>query len=282
MKKTVGIVGYGFVGKAVAQLADSYEVNIYDSYIEEHDGVEKANAAYLSDFVILCVPTPRDFDGNLDMEIVDGCANTWNWYNGRGKQGGPNKDSILVIKSTIEPGTVDRLCRYYDTNRIVHNPEFLTQRTAMEDFRKPVEVIVGGDLSICQEVVNMYKGYYPFGNDEPEYYSVSGQMAELVKMARNSFYALKVSYFNEIFELCNALNIEYKDFQEVFTLGGKHPWIAKQHTQVPGPDGMVGFAGKCLPKDTEGLCELADCFGVEMSTLRAAIESNKRRRNEIE
>lgn len=283
-KKTIGIIGYGFVGKAVAQLADVYEVNIYDPYVKEYSGVADADAAYLSDIVFVCVPTPTKEGGNLDMEIVQGCVRNWAWYNLRGKQGGPNPDSILVIKSTIEPGTVKWLSEAYGSSRVVHNPEFLTQRTAMEDFRNPVEVIVGGeDPDISMEVVNMYKGYYPMGDGEPKYYVVESQMAELIKVARNSFYAMKVSYFNEVFELCNEMGINYVDFRRVFTLDGEHPWVAKQHTQVPGPDGKVGFGGACLPKDSEGLVELADHFGVDMATLRGAVDSNKRRRNnEIE
>lgn len=281
MKPTVGIVGYGFVGKAVAQLRDAYEVNIYDPYIEEYSGVENQDAAYLSDFVFLCVPTPTTEEGShLDMEIVEGCARTWSWYNLRGHQGGPNEDSVLVIKSTLNAGTVDSLSSLLDTDRIVHNPEFLTQRTAMEDFRSPVEVIVGGALEPAMAVVNLYKGYYPIGDNEPKYYMVPPHMAELIKMTRNSFYSLKVSFFNEVYELCQALDINYADFRKVFTLDGEHPWVAKQHTQVPGPDGKLGFGGACLPKDSQGLVELADALGVDMQTLRAAVESNKRRRED--
>ena len=280
-KKTIGIIGYGFVGKAVAQLSDSYEVNVFDPYIEDYNGVEKQDAAYLSDFVIVCVPTPTNDEGDsLDMSIVANCVKTWSWYNKRGHQGGPNLDSILVIKSTIEVGTVKWLMKSYDTERIVHNPEFLTQRRASADFRRPVEVIVGGEnFHVAQEVINMYKRYYVYG-DEPAYYIVTSETAELVKMARNSFYALKVSYFNEIHELCESMNINYNDFRRVFTLDGDHPWVAKQHTQVPGPDGKMGFGGACLPKDSKGLVELADHFGVNMATLKGAIETNQRRRKD--
>ena len=276
MKKTVGIIGYGFVGKAVAQLSEVYEVNIYDPFIEEYSSNEKHNAAYLSDFVFVCVPTPTSEFGDLDVEIVDSCTRTWQYL--RLKHA--NYDSILVIKSTINPETIQWLSGKHEVNRIVHNPEFLTQRTAMEDFRKPVEVIVGGlDAAISKKVIDLYKGYYPLGDEEPLYYNVEAKLAELIKMARNSFYALKVSYFNEVYELCNKMDIDYETFRKVFTLEEKHPWIAKQHTQVPGPDGKVGFGGACLPKDSKGLVELAMHYDVKMQTLEAAVKSNKRRRD---
>lgn len=283
-RKSVGIVGYGFVGKAVAQLGEVYDLSIYDPFVADFSSDADRSAAYTSDFVFICVPTPTtesETPGEseiLDTSIVEECAARWVWYNMKEHHPDANKESILVIKSTINVGTVDYLRNKHGFGRIVHNPEFLTQRTAMQDFREPVEVVVGGIDYINQEVINLYKGYYPFGDNEPLYYSVGAQEAELLKMSRNSFYALKVSYFNEIFELCSRLELNYSSFIDLFTLGGNHPWIAKQHTQVPGPDGKLGFGGACLPKDSEGLAALAERYGMKMPTLKAAVKSNKKRR----
>lgn len=279
---SIGVVGYGFVGKAVSQLDKLYEVNIYDPYIPEYRGVEKQDAAYLSDFVFLCVPTPTEEEGNyLDISNVENSARLWAWYNKRGKQGGPNPKSILVVKSTVNVGTVENLCSFLDTERIVHNPEFLSQRTAMEDFLNPTEVIVGGKTEYALEVVNMLMEFYSFMSKEGiTPFVVPSNMAELVKMTRNSFYATKVSFFNEVYDLCQELEINYADFRRVFTLSGNHPWIAEQHTQVPGPDGMVGYGGACLPKDARGLLEYAESLGIDMNILRAAIDTNNRRRTD--
>lgn len=277
-RKTVGIIGYGFVGKAVAQMGDVYDLSVCDPFVENFSSDEDRSAAYTSDFVFVCVPTPSDNEGTLDTTIVEECVARWVWYNVKGNHPHANKESVLVIKSTINAGTLDYLRRKWLTDRIVHNPEFLTQRTAMEDFREPVEVVVGGADPMNKKVIDLYKGYYPFGDNEPSYHSVSGKEAELLKMSRNSFYALKVSYFNEIYELCEKLELSYNSFIQLFTLEGKHPWVAKQHTQVPGPDGMVGYGGACLPKDSQGLVELASRVGVNMPTLEAAVKSNKRRR----
>jgi UDPglucose 6-dehydrogenase len=266
-RKTIGIIGYGFVGEAVFQLNESYHVEVYDPYVI---GFETNLSAFQQDIVFVCVPTPVDSFGTYDLTIVEESAEKWSKLR--------KKDSILVIKSTISPGTIDKLCERHCTNRIVHNPEFLTQRTAMQDFRKPVEVIVGGDPACCQEVVEMYQGYYPFGHEEPRYVRTSSRIAELVKVTRNSYYAVKVSFFNEVHELANALDISYPEFRQVFTLGGNHPWVESQHTSVPGPDGQFGFGGACLPKDSMNLANLADDNGVDMSVLKTAIETNKKRR----
>ena len=261
----IGVLGYGFVGKAVAQLSSSFAVEIYDPNVPEYSDNK---AAFSQDIVFVCVPTPPDKNGALDTSIVEDVTHRWSKESG--------SESILVIKSTIPVGATERLKRELGTDRIVHNPEFLTERTAMQDFLNPQEVIVGGCSPITATVVELYKSFY--GTQDVQYFAVPSVTAEMIKMARNSFYALKVSYFNEIYELCSATGQDYDDFREVFTLGGKHPWIGNQHVSVPGPDGKFGYGGKCLPKDSEGLLKTAEKHGIVMETLKAAVKANKKRR----
>jgi nucleotide sugar dehydrogenase len=264
---TIGIIGYGFVGKAVAQLEEDYDVKIHDPFVGKDD-----LGAYTQDFVILCVPTPHDDVGwnGYDLSIVEGCIELWNELK--------TENSILVIKSTISPGTVARLCKLYGTKRIVHNPEFLTQRTANEDFLNPSEVIVGAeDWDVAFAVEEMYRAFYR-SRSTAKIYATNSKTAELLKVVRNSFYALKVSFFNDVYDLCFETGVDYDKFRDVFTLGGEHPWIAEQHTAVPGPDGKLGFGGACLPKDAKSLVDYARNFNVDMSILSLALELNRRRR----
>jgi UDPglucose 6-dehydrogenase len=270
-KTTIGIVGYGFVGKAVAQLNEFFPVEIYDPFIDEYMFNLKA---FKQDIVFVCVPTPSKENGELDTTIVEQVTKQW--------RGLTTKESILVVKSTVPPGTTAMLCNMFSTDKIIHNPEFLSQNTAMEDFRKPEEVVIGHyNRSAAEKLVNLYKKYYPLNLEVP-YYVGLGVEAEMLKMVRNSYYALKVSFFNQVEELCDMHEIEYSKFREMLTLGGRHPWLASQHTMVPGPDGKYGFGGACLPKDSEGLCRVAEQVGVEMTVLKEAIAYNKRRRNETE
>ena len=265
MKPTIGIVGYGFVGNAVSQLSEVFPVVAYDPYKKE---LSSNTEAFSQDIVFVCVPTPRSDDGSLDISIVKSSARKWTELK--------KKNSVLVIKSTIPMGTIEELKIMFNKEEIVHNPEFLTERTAMEDFRNPQEVIVGGESKAAELVSAMYKEYY--GDKDIQYFNVSARTAEMIKMTRNSFYALKVSFFNEIYELCEAMGEDYNDFKNVFTLNGKHPWIGNQHVSVPGPDGKLGFGGKCLPKDSEGLLTVAEEHGIIMKTLKAAVKANKNRR----
>lgn len=264
IKPTIAIIGYGFVGKATSQLQKKYKIEIYDPNVEKYCN---NFFAFEKDIVIVCVPTPT-VNGEVDVSIVEDAILKWQKFK--------KANSILVIKSTIPAGTIERFCKKYSTNRIVHNPEFLTQRTANEDFMNPLEVIVGGDKDCSEQVIKMYKNFY--NNSNIKYYCISSSEAELLKTLRNSFYATKVSFFNEVYELCNSIKIDYQKFIEVFTLNGAHPWVGSQHTKVPGPDGLFGFGGACLPKDSEGLLSLAKENNVDMMVLEAAILSNKRRR----
>ena len=265
MKPTIGIIGCGFVGNAVAQLSEAFPVVAYDPYKKE---LSKNIEAFSQDIVFVCVPTPCSDDGSLDTSVVLSSAKKWAEMK--------KDDSVLVIKSTIPMGTTEELKKMLDMKNIVHNPEFLTERTAMKDFRNPQEVIVGGDHDAAEAVTSMYREYY--GEKKIQYFNVSARTAEMIKMTRNSFYALKVTFFNEIYELCCAMGEDYDDFKKVFTLNGKHPWIGNQHVSVPGPDGKTGFGGKCLPKDSEGLLKVAEEYGIIMKTLKAAVTANKNRR----
>jgi len=266
--KSIGIVGYGFVGKAVSQIQKVHKTEIYDPAFQQY---AENFEAFRQDIVFVCVPTPTE-RGEVILSYVEDSAQKWNDLK--------SEDSILVLKSTIPAGTTDYFCEKYGTNNIVHNPEFLTQRTANQDFLNPLEVIIGGDKSCCDRVAGLYKDFYNLHSEsaaEIQYFSISSRQAELLKTVRNSFYATKVSFFNEVYDLCNALDIEYDSFINVFTLGGSHPWVGNQHVFVPGPDGKLGFAGACLPKDSEGLLNLSKKRGVSMLVLEAAIKTNKRR-----
>lgn len=274
---SVGIIGYGVVGKAVGLLAVKDEIKVvpHDLFIEEYSNPQNMLQAYNSDFVFICVPTPQDKDGTLNVDLVVESVNKW-------KDFSSNKDSVLVIKSTVPPGCTKELCELYQDDRIVFNPEFLSQARARQDFLEMDDIVIGGDKSATYKLQELYKLWdrtHPLRQEilagkEPRYSLTDSTTAEMVKIARNSFYALKVAYSNQIYDLCQALNIDYNSFREIFAYEGKQSWVNPQHTLVPGPDGKRGFGGSCLPKDSSGLRALAAIFGVDLSVLESAIKYN--------
>ena len=276
----IGIIGYGFVGKAVGQLAmkDKIRVIPFDPCIEEYAGPSQMLAAYDADFVFVCVPTPADVeDGRLDVSIVVDVANKW-------QELSTNNNSILIIKSTIPVGTTDELCEFLETDHIVHNPEFLSQRTAMEDFKNADEIIIGGaNRGFCERVKEVYELWWKqvdrwITYKEQNIIITDAKLAEMTKIARNSFYAVKVTYMNEVAEVCKSMEIDYAVFRKIFARSGKHAWINPQHTYVPGPDGLAGYGGRCIIKDALGLAALADTYDVDMAVLKTTNKQNKLRR----
>lgn len=259
----IGIIGYGFVGKATAELKSVVNINVYDPIYSDFNKKESLKKAYTSDIVICCVPTPQDDDGLIDLSILDESIKTWVDFGMVG---------VFTIKSTIPCGTVDYYNGKYNTNKIIHNPEFLTERTHIEDFLNPTDVVIGGDPIHCNGLYKVYKLFY--SDLDIDINICTAKEAELLKTVRNSFYATKVIFMNEIYTLCSELGVNYEEYQKILTNNGKHPWWGPQHTEVPGHDGKFGYGGKCLPKDVSGLYNLALQHGVELSVLKAAKDKN--------
>jgi UDPglucose 6-dehydrogenase len=276
----VGIIGYGVVGQALGQFAlkDQIKVIPFDLYQERFNSPQQMLTAFNADIVFVCVPTPTDpEDDMLDISLVLDTACKWNEFTAK-----PN--SVLVIKSTIPPGTTDEIIDYLDNDRIVHNPEFLNQATAREDFLAEDHIVIAGPNSNCvQKVSELYEIFYRArGKDDLRIQINSDpKIAELTKMIRNAFYLTKLSFMNDVSELCQQVGVEYNNLQPLFAQQGHNSWIDPQHTKVPGLDGKNGVGGKCLPKDSLGLVALADIYKVDMSVLKAANKSNQRRRPEV-
>jgi len=260
----MGIIGYGFVGKAVEQLGTLGQVEIYDKYIQKYS--DNWLKVINQDFVFVCVPTNLK-DSKLDTSIIDEVALLW------GKR--TNMESILIIKSTVPVGTVDRLQRLLKTDRIVFNPEFLTERTANVDFIEADEIIVGASsVEIGRKIAALYTKQLK--NFTAKY--TTPKIAELIKLARNSLYAVKIEFMNEIHDLCDSLDIKYDEFRTSFVWEGNNAWVCDQHTFVPGPDGKKGFGGKCLPKDISGLRAVFKEGDIESPVIDSTILANPSRR----
>jgi len=261
---TIGIIGNGFVGNAVASFfkAREFDVRVFDSNPRKTEC--EAHHACGADFVFVCVPTPT-LDGVQNLDAVeDALARI-------------ETDPLVVIKSTCLPGTCRRLAAGFPNLRIVYNPEFLSARTAVKDFAQPESVVMGGPTEHVHALFDLLEPAY--GNQTPWPRKIVGgtwEDAELIKYARNTFYALKVAHWNEMFTLCEKLGVDFDKMKAGVLAGG---WVSPMHCDVPGHDGQRGFGGACLPKDTQALVTRAGELGVELNILRAALLSNERVRD---
>ena len=253
----IGIVGQGFVGNAVFEKFKNFfnvftfDINndLCNSSIEEIK--EKCR------IVFICLPTPMNKDGSCDISIVE---NTLKLFDDK-------KDIIIVNKSTVPPGTTENFNKKYINNKIVFNPEFLTERNAVEDFNNQSRVILGGPRPATTILKSLFNKVFPKAN----VIKTGSTHAEMIKYFTNTFLATKVSFANEIYQLCLKLNLDYDKVLEYALYDNR---IGKSHLNVPGPDGDLGFGGHCFPKDLSALISLCENLNSESNLLKAVRQTN--------
>lgn len=232
MKKyNVGVIGAGVVGSAVKELFP--DARVYDPNKEESLTKEEFNKDL--DFAFICVPTPQKENGQCDTSIVEDSV----------KWAKPKETFICL--STVEIGTIERLVQTYNKD-IVFQPEYFGEGVAhpLTDLNKQPFVILGGQQEAVDKAIRLYQQVY---NSNLKIYQVDSRTAEVIKYAENSWLATKVTFFNEMYDLCEVFGVNYNRFREGFLLD---PRVTPSHTFVY-PD-KRGWDGKCLPKDTAALC----------------------------
>ena len=228
----IGIVGNGFVGNAVHQnFKDKVPCKVYD--VDKTRSLNTLGEVIDQDFIFVCLPTPMKSSGECDLSILDKFFEDLPEH----------IVGTFVLKSTVPIGTTEK---YYEKHNIIHNPEFLTARNAIQDFANNERNIVGGDMDLCGDFVRMFEGYFPH---IPSIITTSDE-SEAIKYFSNTFLAYKVAYFNKVYDLCKTTGMDYDVVCEGVTADSR---IGKSHTQVPGIDNDRGFGGTCFPKDLNSL-----------------------------
>ena len=176
---------------------------------------------------------------------------------------------IVVIKSTIPPGTTETLNSIYGSLDIVFNPEFLTEANANEDYKNQNRIVIGGERPGSTRIKALFAKAFP----KIPIIKTSSTIAETIKYVTNTFLAMKVSYANEISSLCQALNIDYDKVIEYARYDDR---LGNSHWSVPGPDGDFGFGGHCFKKDLEALLFLSSSLNIDTTMLTATNEKNKK------
>lgn len=274
MNQKIGIIGLGIVGTAV------YEGMKHACEIETYDNARDSSTESLSELfekvdgpLFVCVPTPmrvntdiRNQEGSCDVSIVENVISELNDIVGR-TIGEPAEHAPIIIKSTIPPGTTERMNSLYKNVRVVFNPEFLTETNAIEDFKNQKRIIIGGPHGAATQVKRLYQAAYPTVPTT----KTSSTIAEMVKYFTNCFLAVKVAFANEMNQLCNSLEIDYDKVIEYATQDTR---LGSSHWAVPGPDGHFGFGGKCLAKDLNALIHKAQEIKVKPEVMKAAWNKN--------
>jgi UDPglucose 6-dehydrogenase len=248
---TIGVIGGGVVGKAAASFFMG--AKIYDKFNPADSFEQVLN----QDIIFVCVPTPFK-DGKFDRSILEEVF---------AKMGKDGKERIVVIKSTSVPGTTDYFQEQYPHLKVLFNPEFLSEKTAKQDFVKPDKQIVGHtklNKNCAQEVLNILP-------DAPYKKVMEAKACELVKYAVNSFYANKVVFGNMLYDLAQSVGVDYNEVKEAFVSDQR---IADSHFEI-GHGGYRGYGGKCLPKDVQAITAFGKKQKVDVSLLEKIEEMNQ-------
>ena len=264
----IGIVGRGFVGSAVEfgfspNVGCDAEVRVYDKDPNKslHSLKETINE---SDYVFVSVPTPSNKDGSINLDIIYDVFKEIDEvidYE-------PDRQPIIMIRSTVTPGTTAEIQRKYSKMHVVFNPEFLTERSAKFDFINQSRFVIGGSWGSTTAVEQLYK--WRFGDSIPVI-KTNFQTAELIKYMCNCYFATKVSFLNEMYQIADKCGADWDNAIEGFVRDGR---IGHSHMNVPGPDGKFGFGGSCFPKDLQAMMNFAKSLDVWPHVLEGAWNTN--------
>ena len=273
--KNIGIIGNGFVGKAVKEsFKNHFEVFIFD-LDKRKSNVESLNELISKCRIIfLCLPTPMNLeDGSCHLGIIEDTLKQVNAQCDESDYYG-NEQRTVIIKSTIQPGTTEEWNKDYKCLDIAFNPEFLTEANSVDDFKNQNRIIIGSTRKVGAKIKSIYSKVFP----KVPIIKTSATIAEMVKYFTNCFLAMKVSYANELYQICEKLDIDY---DKVVEYAVRDERIGSSHLNVPGPDGDFGFGGHCFPKDLNALIHLAEKqgLGLDINILIATLDTNNRQRS---
>ena len=249
----IGIVGQGFVGTAVREGFKNYfDIETFD-IIKDSSCNSLSELSNLSDVIFVCLPTPMEINGDCHLDIVENTLLGLDVI---------EKCKTIVVKSTIPPGTTRKWNKKFKTLQIVFNPEFLTEANSINDFKNQTRIIIGGPKRASSKVRRIFTKAFP----KVKIIKTDSTYAEMVKYVTNSFLATKVSFANEMYQICEGLDIDYDKVVEYATHDER---LGYSHWNVPGPDGDFGYGGHCFPKDIGALISLAHDLNVRPRMLTA-------------
>jgi len=277
LQGNIGIIGVGVVGNAIKTILEEFHlsVKIYDKYKKIGNNINELLDCYM---IFLCLPTlfitdntsrnttTQHYDKSELYQVIEDLSLL-------------EYEGIIVIKSTIEPGTTECLQLKYKNLILIHNPEFLSAKTASMDFKYQNHIIIGyplldtlQDKNKILPLIDFYKTYFP----KARLSITTSNESEMAKITCNSFYACKIQFFTEIKLFCDKFNISYDNVKSLIIKNG---WINPMHLDIPGHDGHISFGGACLPKDIQCLNSLLEQNHIDNEVINAVVKENKKMRD---
>ena len=251
----VGIVGIGFVGNAIRlAMQDACNLVLIDSDPKRNQN--RFEELFDCEAIFVCVPSPQGDDGRCDTSIMEGVLEKLEKFTG-----------VIISKCTASPEVYTQLNERY--NNLVHAPEFLVAATANQDYVNGTFAFIGGKIKAYRDQAAQIIKLGQLNLTTIHHCTIAE--AAMAKYTINTFLATKVIWMNEMYQLCEKMNI---DFKMVMAMATTDQRIGSSHTRVPGTDGQFGFGGACFPKDTAALLKIAEDYGVPLNVLDAAVKKN--------
>lgn len=250
-KAKIGIMGIGYVGGAVNYWfkKEAYPLFLYDKY----KGVGSTKEVNKAEILFICVPTPFNEGHYDDSAVLESLCNLYG-------------SKIVVIKSTVLPGSTEHLQRQFPQHKILYCPEFLVAKTAVKNFINPERQIIGYTQN-SRDIANQILDILP---DAPFKRIVRATEAEMIKYFGNAFLANRVIFANQMYDFCQKLDVDYEVVKEC--AGADHR-IGQSHFDI-FQDGYRGYGGACLPKDMKALLQLGERLGLDLRLLKKIDEIN--------
>ena len=251
-KLKIGVVGVGMVGSAIKSYFEKKGNDLF--LYDKGRGLGSIEDVNKADVIFVCVPTPFDKEKGFDLSYIEECCNNL------------AGEKIIVIKSTVLPGTTESLQKEHPHHKFLFNPEFLTEVTADQDMNYPDRQILGytkESYTVSGDILMMLPPA-PFEKIMPS------TEAEMVKYFGNTWFAVKVAFSNQMYDLCQSVGVNYDAVMEAASADKR---IGRSHLAVMHK-GYRGYGGKCLPKDIKALIQFADAKSVDLKLHKVAEEIN--------
>lgn len=264
-RQRIALFGYGYVGRAMADmLIRRYDVMVYDPLIGSESQKPfiqfVRNATDMRDCIlsVIATPTPMNADGSCDTSLVE-----------QSVRNAPT--SLILIKSTISPGTTDRL-RVATGKHIVFSPEYIGESSYFNphfsgNMLETPFLICGGEKQHTRMIIDLL---LPILGPTKKYFQTTALNAEIIKYMENVYFAAKVTFMNEMFEICETLGADWHEVREGWLLD---PRVEPMHTAVFSE--KRGFGGKCYPKDLSAFIVAAQRAGYNPELLQQVKRSNE-------
>ena len=277
MDESISIIGLGYVGGAHSSLLNKNDIeyNVCDINLKQgnfnyfnnvEDLIKYSEAKSNVHYIMICVPTPSDHEGNCDISIVKDILNKLNEN--------ITKETYIIIKSTLVPGTSQMFNELFPKLNILFSPEFLKQKSYKEDIYNAKFIILGippsFNMTQYPKILKVMRLFYKH-NSCIEIYMKSYEEAELFKYTLNTYFGIKITFFNEIYDLCQKMNVDYQKLKELFKLDQR---VGEYGITVPGDHGR-GYHGVCIPKEVSGMIKLQEKLGLSSELMSCVDKRNK-------